>query len=221
MAFGREPDRHGYATAEGYVGPDLHRAARVTAAAHGGQVLLSQATRQLVPDVLDGLTFRDLGERRLKDLSRPQRLHQLCVPGLPTEVSAPADAGGQTDQSPRPANAARRPGAHGRIVRFRRCGGPGRTSTGTGGRGPPPPRAARRRSVRVPSRSGSGRQQADASPSLGQLFRARCSSTPSLAPRPRRRSRHSSAARTPSASSRTSGATTRPSRAPLRRPSAP
>jgi predicted ATPase/class 3 adenylate cyclase/Tfp pilus assembly protein PilF len=72
-------------TSEGYVGLDLHRAARVAAAAHGGQVLLSQTTRQLVPEALDGLTFRDLGEHRLKDLSRPQRLHQLCVPGLPME----------------------------------------------------------------------------------------------------------------------------------------
>jgi predicted ATPase/class 3 adenylate cyclase len=73
------------ATAEGYVGLDLHRAARVMAAAHGRQVLLSQATRDLVPETLDDLTFRDLGEHRLKDLSRPQRLHQLCIPGHPGE----------------------------------------------------------------------------------------------------------------------------------------
>ena len=72
-------------TSEGYVGLDLHRATRVAAAAHGGQVLLSQATRELVPEALNGLTFTDLGEHRLKDLSRPQRLHQLCVPGLPTD----------------------------------------------------------------------------------------------------------------------------------------
>ncbi len=69
------------ATAEGYVGIDLHRAARIAGAAHGGQVLVSETTRELV----DGLSFRDLGEHRLKDLSRPQRLHQLLVPGLPTE----------------------------------------------------------------------------------------------------------------------------------------
>ena len=73
------------ATSEGYVGLDLHRAARVAAAAHGGQVLLSQTTRDLVPEVLEGLTFRDLGEHRLKDLSGRQRLHQLCIPGLSAE----------------------------------------------------------------------------------------------------------------------------------------
>jgi class 3 adenylate cyclase len=73
------------ATSEGYVGLDLHRAARVAAAAHGGQVLLSQATRDLVPEKLEGLMFRDLGEHRLKDLSGHQRLHQLCIPGLAAE----------------------------------------------------------------------------------------------------------------------------------------
>ncbi|MBD0290579.1 MAG: tetratricopeptide repeat protein [Thermoleophilia bacterium] len=69
-------------TAEGYVGLDMHRAARVAAAAHGGQVLVSQATRERAPRTPGEITFRDLGEHRLKDLSRPQRLHQLCVPGL-------------------------------------------------------------------------------------------------------------------------------------------
>jgi predicted ATPase len=61
------------ATDEGYVGIDVHRAARIAAAGHGGQVLLSQATRDLigVEDV------RDLGEHRLKDLSAPERLFQL------------------------------------------------------------------------------------------------------------------------------------------------
>ena len=60
-------------TSEGYVGMDVHRAARIAAAGHGGQVLLSQATRDLVraEDV------RDLGEHRLKDLSAPERLFQL------------------------------------------------------------------------------------------------------------------------------------------------
>ena len=52
---------------EGYVGIDVHRAARIAAAGHGGQVLLSQATRDLVA----GDAVRDLGEHRLKDLSAP------------------------------------------------------------------------------------------------------------------------------------------------------
>ena len=60
-------------TDEGYVGVDVHRAARVCAAGHGGQVLLTQTTR----DLLAGLELRDLGEHRLKDLSEPQRLYQL------------------------------------------------------------------------------------------------------------------------------------------------
>jgi predicted ATPase len=60
-------------TDEGYVGADVHRAARIMAAGHGGQVLLSQTTR----DLLDSMVGRDLGEHRLKDLSVPQRLHQL------------------------------------------------------------------------------------------------------------------------------------------------
>jgi predicted ATPase len=60
-------------TDEGYVGIDVHRAARIAGAGHGGQVLLSQATRDLVP----GKVVRDLGEHRLKDLSAPERLYQL------------------------------------------------------------------------------------------------------------------------------------------------
>jgi predicted ATPase/class 3 adenylate cyclase/Flp pilus assembly protein TadD len=70
------------ATPDGYVGLDMHRAARVVAAGHGAQVLLSQTTRDLLPESLEGLTFRDLGEHRLKDLTEPQRLHQLCGEGL-------------------------------------------------------------------------------------------------------------------------------------------
>jgi predicted ATPase/class 3 adenylate cyclase len=62
----------------GYVGVDVHRTARIAAAAHGGQVLLSQATRDVVPDV----RVRDLGEHRLRDLTQPQRLYQLGEDGL-------------------------------------------------------------------------------------------------------------------------------------------
>jgi predicted ATPase/class 3 adenylate cyclase len=59
-------------TPEGYVGPDVHKAARIADAGHGGQVLASAATREL----LDG-PLTDLGEHRLKDLSAPERLFQL------------------------------------------------------------------------------------------------------------------------------------------------
>ncbi|MBD0337811.1 MAG: hypothetical protein ICV67_00800 [Thermoleophilia bacterium] len=61
-------------TDEGYVGIDVHRAARIMAAGHGGQVLVSQTTRELLAP---GAPLRDLGEHRLKDLSAPQRLYQL------------------------------------------------------------------------------------------------------------------------------------------------
>ncbi len=69
-----------------YVGIDVHRAARIAAAGHGGQVLLSQTTRDLIEGKLPGdLTLRDLGEHRLKDLRRPRRLYQLDIAGLPSD----------------------------------------------------------------------------------------------------------------------------------------
>ncbi len=68
-----------------YVGPDVHRAARVAAAGHGGQVLLSETTSSLVANELPaGVALRGLGEHRLKDL-RPERICQLVVEGLRTE----------------------------------------------------------------------------------------------------------------------------------------
>ncbi len=66
-----------------YVGIDVHRAARIAAAGHGGQVVLSDATRALVvPDLADGLAVRSLGEHRLKDLPAPEQLWQLEIDGL-------------------------------------------------------------------------------------------------------------------------------------------
>ena len=58
---------------DGYVGMDVHRAARIAAAGHGGQILLSQATRDLV----GGAGLRDLGEHRLKDIDSPERIYQF------------------------------------------------------------------------------------------------------------------------------------------------
>src|SRR5216110_787814 len=71
-----------------YVGLDVNRAARVAAAGHGGQVLLTDATATLArPDLGDGVSIRDLGESRLKDLANPEHLYQLvisgCVPDFP------------------------------------------------------------------------------------------------------------------------------------------
>jgi predicted ATPase/class 3 adenylate cyclase len=70
---------------EGYVGVDVHRGARICAAAHGGQVLLSQATLELLGDP----EARDLGEHRLKDLTKPVRLYQLLGQGLESEFPPP------------------------------------------------------------------------------------------------------------------------------------
>ena len=68
-----------------YVGADVHRAARVAAAGHGGQILLSETTSTLVADELpSGVALRGLGEHRLKDL-RPERICQLVIDGLRTE----------------------------------------------------------------------------------------------------------------------------------------
>jgi predicted ATPase/class 3 adenylate cyclase len=61
-------------TEEGYVGIDVHRAARIAAAGHGGQVLLSQTTRDLLDSTFE---LRDLGDHRLKDLTAPERIFQL------------------------------------------------------------------------------------------------------------------------------------------------
>jgi predicted ATPase/class 3 adenylate cyclase len=88
------------ATPDGYVGLDMHRAARVAAAAHGAQVLVSQTTRDLLPETLEGLTFRDLGDHRLKDLTGPQRLHQLCVDGLLVDFPPPRTLEGRAINLP-------------------------------------------------------------------------------------------------------------------------
>ena len=73
---------------ERYVGLGVHKAARIAAAGHGGQVLLSRTTRELVEDELPtGVTIRDLGERRLKDLDRPERLSQLVIDGLQSDFA--------------------------------------------------------------------------------------------------------------------------------------
>ncbi len=73
-------------TADGYAGIDVHRGARIVACAHGGQVLLSATTRELVRDELSAqVLLRDLGEHRLPDLGRPERLFQVVAEGLPQE----------------------------------------------------------------------------------------------------------------------------------------
>jgi class 3 adenylate cyclase/streptogramin lyase len=85
---------------ERYVGLGVHRAARICAAGHGGQILLSGATRELVEEELPtGIELRDLGEHHLKDLDRPEHIFQLVdddasadFPPLKTLAAQPADA---------------------------------------------------------------------------------------------------------------------------------
>ena len=72
-----------------YFGPVLNRVSRLLAAAHGGQVLLTLATEELVRDHLpEGITLRDLGERRLRDLNRPEHVFQIVAPDLPSDFPA-------------------------------------------------------------------------------------------------------------------------------------
>jgi WD40 repeat protein/class 3 adenylate cyclase len=71
---------------EGYVGMDVHRAARIAHVGHGGQALLSGTTTPLVVDELpEGVELLDLGHHRLKDLRRPEHIQQLVIDGLPSE----------------------------------------------------------------------------------------------------------------------------------------
>jgi hypothetical protein len=70
---------------ERYIGMGVNRGARICAAGHGGQVLLSNTTRELVEDELpDDIRVRDLGEHELKDINRPERIFQLEIEGLPS-----------------------------------------------------------------------------------------------------------------------------------------
>jgi predicted ATPase/class 3 adenylate cyclase len=73
-----------------YVGIDVHRAARIAGAAHGGQILLSDSTRALVEHALpEGASLRDLGQHRLKDIAFPERLHELVIEGISSDFPAP------------------------------------------------------------------------------------------------------------------------------------
>ena len=87
-------------TAEGYVGADVHRAARIMSAGHGGQVLVSETTQRLLGP---GVELRDLGDHRLKDLGAPLRLYQLGSDELPSAQDA------LPDEPPDPGDADRRP----------------------------------------------------------------------------------------------------------------
>jgi YVTN family beta-propeller protein len=85
---------------ESYVGLGVHRAARIMAAGHGGQVLVSQSTRAVLEDdELDGALVRDLGEWQLKDLDRPEHIYQLEIDGLDNEFPPLKTLEGQPEQA--------------------------------------------------------------------------------------------------------------------------
>ena len=71
---------------DNYAGIDVHRAARIGAASHGGQVVMSRSTAELVRrDLRDGLELADLGEHVLKDIEHPEQIFQLSIEGLPND----------------------------------------------------------------------------------------------------------------------------------------
>ena len=95
-----------------YFGPTLNRAARIMAAGHGGQMLLSAAAAALVTDAAPGRrALRDLGEHRLKDLGRAERVFQLVHPGLPADFPplSTLDAPPTACRTSRPRSSAAKP----------------------------------------------------------------------------------------------------------------
>lgn len=84
----------------GYVGMDVHRAARIAGGAHGGQVVVSAATAELAGGCLpDGVGLRDLGSHRLKDITQLERLFQLTIDGLAADFPPLKTLGASTSLS--------------------------------------------------------------------------------------------------------------------------
>ena len=83
-----------------YIGLDVHRAARICDAGHGGQVLISSTALALTGgDLPQGVTVLDLGEHHLRDLDRPERLHQLVIDGLSQDFAEPNTVGRHAGES--------------------------------------------------------------------------------------------------------------------------
>ncbi|MDQ3106921.1 MAG: hypothetical protein M3Q68_03860, partial [Actinomycetota bacterium] len=93
---------HAVVVDEDYVGLDVHEAARVGAAGHGGQVLLTEATLAAAGDLDDDLATHDLGLHRLKDFPTPRRLLQLTGPGLHATFGPPRTTTARSHNLPRP-----------------------------------------------------------------------------------------------------------------------
>ena len=99
--------RMGLHTGEGkivgdnYGGIDVHRTARISSSAHGGQVVISETTRALAEPLLgEHIRLKDLGEHRLKDLDRSEHLYQLCIDGLRSEFPPLRSLGSRPNNLP-------------------------------------------------------------------------------------------------------------------------
>ena len=134
--------RMGIHTGEGvlggndYVGIDVNRAARISGAAHGGQVLLSGATRGLVEHALpEGTDLRDLGPHRFKDLAHPEDLYHLVIEDLPSDFPPPRTLDARPNNLPQQLTSF--VGREGEIAKVRHLLGHTRllTLTGMGGTG--------------------------------------------------------------------------------------
>src|SRR5215471_7169484 len=125
-------------TAAGLVGLDVHRAARIAAVAHVGQVLVSQTAAALAEGALPpGAGLRDLGWHRLKDLGRPEQIFQLCAAGLPAQFPPLRSLGNPALPNNLPAQLAAFIGRDREIGEVRALVGSARlvTLTGAGGAG--------------------------------------------------------------------------------------
>jgi predicted ATPase/class 3 adenylate cyclase len=125
-------------TAVGLVGLEVHRAARIAAVAHGGQIAVSAATAALLSDPLPaGASLRDLGLHRLKDLGRPERIFQLDADGLPTAFPPLASLDNPKLRNNLPAQVSSFIGRDAQLAEVRRLIGESRlvTLTGAGGAG--------------------------------------------------------------------------------------
>jgi class 3 adenylate cyclase len=106
--------------AEGYLGLDVVRAARICTVARGGNVLISETTRALVGSSLpDGVSVFPLGERHLKGIDEPERVYELEIEGVPTTPEPEPEAAGGPEQAPAPP-AAPRPSPKSREKDFER-----------------------------------------------------------------------------------------------------
>ena len=93
-----EPTRH----EDDYIGLDVHRAARIASAAHGGQIVVSASTASLIGDRLPEVRLKDLGWHRLKDIPQPEHILQLVAHGLAQDFPPLKSLGTPTNLPPFP-----------------------------------------------------------------------------------------------------------------------